>query len=194
MIGKIYGIINIINGKLYIGKTYVSLDKRFKEHKSGSKIHKNRPLYRAFNKYGLSNFKIILIGEFEEGELEKREIYYIGLFNTYKDGYNATLGGDGKRYLNISKEVIQEIVSNTKTTTQACKNLGIDRKTLRLYLKEFNIEEKYYNSVEDASSVTREQALRIKYGKEKANKLIKELKISKFTISRIRNNKSWKNI
>jgi len=44
------------------------------------------------------------------------------------------------------------------------------------------------------SKVTLEQAIRIKYNSEPVQKLILELNISKFVISRIRNNISWKNI
>lgn len=44
------------------------------------------------------------------------------------------------------------------------------------------------------SKVSKEQALRIKYDNEPTETLIKELNISKHVISRIRCNKSWKNI
>lgn len=113
MIGNIYRIINNINGKSYIGKTYQNIEKRFKEHIQDSKKErcKNRPLYRAMNKYGIANFSIELIGCFEENILEEKEIEYIKLYNSYvKDnGYNATLGGDSKRYYEFSeKEVIDK--------------------------------------------------------------------------------------
>ena len=44
------------------------------------------------------------------------------------------------------------------------------------------------------SSVNEETAKRIKYEKEDSKILIKELGISKFTISRIRTGKSWKHL
>ncbi len=60
MKGCVYLIVNNINGKLYVGKTYTTLEKRFKEHINDSKKerNKNRPLYRAMNKYGYNNFKM----------------------------------------------------------------------------------------------------------------------------------------
>ena len=38
--GFIYKMTNIVNGKIYIGKTEGSIDKRFKEHKRYSTIYK----------------------------------------------------------------------------------------------------------------------------------------------------------
>ena len=46
-------------------------------------------------KYGVEHFRIELIEETENPE--EREIYWIGYFNGYTQGYNATKGGDGKK-------------------------------------------------------------------------------------------------
>ena len=64
--GYIYKIENTINGKIYIGKTdYFDVTKRWKEHKRAMNREdcKHRPLYRAFNKYGIENFKFSVIEE-----------------------------------------------------------------------------------------------------------------------------------
>lgn len=92
----IYKIFNDINNKLYIGKTYYGLDRRFREHcKAALKdISANRPLYRAMRKYGFDKFHIELVEETDKPE--EREIYWINKLGTYHNGYNATLGGDGK--------------------------------------------------------------------------------------------------
>ena len=96
----IYKIVNDINNKVYIGKTEFSIEKRFKEHcRDSKKEHQNRPLYNAMNKYGIEHFKIELIEECNNPE--EREIYWIQHFDSYKNGYNATLGGDGKNILII---------------------------------------------------------------------------------------------
>jgi group I intron endonuclease len=95
----IYLITNTINGKVYVGKTEGSIEHRFKKHICDSRKErcKNRPLYRAINKYGVENFKIELIEETDTPEI--REEYWITYYNSYHNGYNATRGGDGKKYL-----------------------------------------------------------------------------------------------
>ena len=91
----IYQITNKINGKVYIGKTEFSIEKRFKEHCRDFLREKNekRPLYAAMRKYGVENFEISLIEETDNPN--EREIFWIEYFGTFKYGYNATLGGDG---------------------------------------------------------------------------------------------------
>lgn len=93
----IYKIINDINDKVYVGKTDFNIEKRFKEHCFDAFRERNekRPLYAAMRKYGVEHFKIELIEE--TNNPEEREIYWIGYFDGYTQGYNATKGGDGKR-------------------------------------------------------------------------------------------------
>lgn len=96
--GYIYKITNDINNKVYIGKTEFDVQKRFQEHiKDSKKNSKNRPLYKAMNKYGVQHFSIEIIEECDN--LEQREKYWIKYYDSYKNGYNATLGGDGKAYI-----------------------------------------------------------------------------------------------
>lgn len=52
-------------------------------------------------KYGVEHFHIELIEETDKPE--EREEYWIQQLGTYKYGYNATMGGDGKRYLDYDK-------------------------------------------------------------------------------------------
>lgn len=72
---SIYKITNKINNKVYIGKTNNSIQQRFKEHIRDSKKHSNRPLYRAFNKYGIDNFTISMVEECNPEVAAEREIY-----------------------------------------------------------------------------------------------------------------------
>ena len=97
MNGYIYKITNDINDKVYIGKTLYSIEKRWKEHcadRTKNEV-KNRPLYKAINKYGKEHFHIEIIEECDEEILSMREIYWIETYHSYSNGYNATLGGDG---------------------------------------------------------------------------------------------------
>lgn len=100
--GYIYKITNDINNKVYIGKTLLTIEERFKQHIKDStrNCEEKRPLYNAMNKYGIEHFNIELIGEYPDEELSSMEIYWIAYYKGYEDGYNATIGGEGKQLYN----------------------------------------------------------------------------------------------
>lgn len=106
--GYIYKVTNNINGKSYIGKT-VDLERRWNQHKSGN--GNTSILDKALRKYGVDNFvftEIDRVHSYDKKELDtllsKLEIYYIGIYNTYKYGYNATIGGEGSSGFSPSQE------------------------------------------------------------------------------------------
>lgn len=109
----IYKITNLINNKVYIGKTLKIIQERWKEHcKDYLKRDKeNRPLYSAMKKYGINNFMIEEVEQCSDEEASEKEIYWIGRYDSYNNGYNATLGGDGKLRLN-HQEIINELKRN----------------------------------------------------------------------------------
>lgn len=147
-IGYIYKITNLVNGKIYIGKTmHEPPELRWKEHQHEMTKErvKNRPLYRALNKYGIKNFKFEVI-EKVEGNLEDREEYYINYYRTYvgyKDckGYNATLGGDGSPYLNLNEQDVVDYHVNIAEyiVGETAKHYNVDRSTIKKILKKHNI-------------------------------------------------------
>lgn len=97
-IKTIYCITNLKNNKKYIGSTIIKPEIRFRQHIYNS-THQNAhqynyPLYQAFRKYGLENFKFDIIYQKECGEEEIREIErdYILKYNSLSpNGYNQTL-------------------------------------------------------------------------------------------------------
>lgn len=97
MIG-IYKITNKVNGKSYIGQS-VNIEKRLVNHKATASKIKDHcydyPLYRAFRKYGFENFEFEILEECSNEQLDEKERFWISYFNTLKDGYNQTFGGDG---------------------------------------------------------------------------------------------------
>lgn len=102
IISGIYKITNLINKKIYIGQS-TDIYRRWNEHKSRSQSllnnDSNCPLYVAMRKYGIKNFKFEIIEQIEYLKLNEREIYWIAYYNSYNNGYNATLGGNsGKQY------------------------------------------------------------------------------------------------
>lgn len=128
--GYIYKITNLVNNKIYIGQTRVSVEYRFKCHISTSKSLKhhnyNGTLYKAFRKYGISNFKIETIEKINseniqllQEQLDYYERFYIKKFNSCdcSCGYNCTRGGQFP--YSISKlEDISNLQSNLNKVNQ----------------------------------------------------------------------------
>lgn len=96
----IYKATNLINNKVYIGLNTTSLEARMYQHKSAFKSvnhnNYNSKFYRAIRKYGWDNFswEIIDTSDCPE-EIKEKEIYWIRKYDSYYNGYNSTLGGDG---------------------------------------------------------------------------------------------------
>lgn len=124
MNGFIYKITNDINQKVYIGKTTNSIEKRWQEHKQDAykSRDKNRPLYNAIRKYGEQHFSIELVEECDIAILSQREIYWIEEYHSFSNGYNATLGGDGKILYDYN--LIIELLKQKYTTPDICNIIG----------------------------------------------------------------------
>lgn len=94
----IYKITNTINNKSYIGKSS-DIENRFKYHKTNFNNLRewNKTLYKAFRKYGLENFTFEVIEELDDynEKSNEREIFWIKYYNSFINGYNETVGGDG---------------------------------------------------------------------------------------------------
>lgn len=94
----IYKITNILNGKVYIGQSQ-DINRRWKEHRyrafqSNAQQYEGY-LYRAIRKYGIDNFTFEILEECKIADLDEKEKYYIDLYDSYKNGYNETAGGQG---------------------------------------------------------------------------------------------------
>jgi group I intron endonuclease len=90
--GLIYKTTNLINGKIYIGKT-VKIDKYRSGKYYGSGIYLNR----AIKQTGIMNFKTEIVCYTQnKQELNELEIKYITKYQSYNPlGYNISKGGDG---------------------------------------------------------------------------------------------------
>ena len=98
MKGYIYFIINQVTLERYVGKT-TNFTRRKNEHfeQLRNNNHINKKLQSSFNKYGEENFVIqkISYDDSTKEELNEQEIYYINKYDSFYNGFNLTLGGDG---------------------------------------------------------------------------------------------------
>ena len=113
----IYKSTNKITGKIYIGQTTHTLDKRIKGHIKESKIESNRPFMLSINKYGEDNFEFETIDSADNlDELNDKEIYWINFYNSVSpNGYNITGGGQGKKMM-VTNELSKRISKGLKNS------------------------------------------------------------------------------
>ena len=118
----IYYIMCLNTKKIYIGQTRESFYRRWIFHKWNLKngIHNNKHLQNAYNKYGNESFEFGVLEKFPVSEkdivtkdiLSKREMWWISYYNSHKDGYNLTDGGetqDGKNVPEASRKRVGEM-------------------------------------------------------------------------------------
>lgn len=182
----IYKITNIINGKLYIGKTGKTIEERFQEHKWASKApYVNRPLYDAMNKYG---YECFIIEEVEccknDKEASIREMYWIAYYDTYRNGYNATLGGDGIATLDLNEEEVIERYKVLKSMRAVAREYEVNEKTIRNiinkhHIRKFSQKDQFNIKMKDPDVLDKYQETR------SIRKVAEFFGVDKNTISRI---------
>ena len=116
----IYKITNLINGKVYIGATTMSLRQRMQSHFYTSR-REDYPICQVIRKYGEDNFKFQVI-EIEPNKeiMHEREKYYIKLYDSMNNGYNGTSGGSNCEFSDrilkkLSKSQLKRYGGNTRT-------------------------------------------------------------------------------
>ena len=137
----IYKITNDINQKVYIGMTERTIEERFKEHCREYKQRRceKRPLYSAMKKYGPEHFHVELVEE--TNSPEEREQYWIKYYNSYKEGYNATIGGDGKSHIDNNEiEKMLEACNRLGTVVAVRQETGHDVGCISRFLKQAGIQ------------------------------------------------------
>lgn len=127
MIG-IYKIENLINHKCYIGQS-IDINKRWRRHRESYNEPKydsyNYPLYCAMRKYGFENFSFEIVEECQRECLNEKERFYIKKYNSFFNGYNQTLGGDGAVCPDsLSKESVIGIIFDLENTDMFQKEIA----------------------------------------------------------------------
>lgn len=113
----IYKCTCLSNGRCYVGQAR-SLLKRKQHHLYTLRNNKHRNIHmqRAWNKYGEDDFIWEIIECCPEDMLNEREIYWIEKYDTFRDGFNMTSGGD-KNYIVSSETLKKRSMSLKKSWT-----------------------------------------------------------------------------
>lgn len=79
------------DGSVYIGQT---LSGQAEHRWQGGNSYKGQPFYEAIERFGWSNIKHEIIeDDIPETDVDDRERYYIKLYDSFTNGWNATIGG-----------------------------------------------------------------------------------------------------
>ena len=113
----VYKIQNTENGKCYIGITSRTVLQRWDEHISRARCGiRNSRLYDAIRKYGKEKFEVTTIDSIDcEDSVRELEKHYIQELDTYENGYNCNLGGNG--FLVFPDEIRKKISESQKGKT-----------------------------------------------------------------------------
>jgi predicted DNA-binding protein YlxM (UPF0122 family) len=157
------------NGKVYIGKSK-DFDSRKIKHSYSTRYY-NTKLTNAINKYGFDSIKWDIIFETDDiNLLNQKEIEFISKYDSIKNGYNTSTGGDGgdtisnnprrldiiKQQLTskgydsdsyyvdiseiISKSILDDYLNNKMSIREISKKYNISRQRLSRFLKSNNID------------------------------------------------------
>lgn len=138
----VYFIKNLINNKVYIGKSK-NLFKRWESHLYAlkSNTHPNSHLQSSFNKYGEINFSFIILESFKEVDeiyLNELEIKLIKEYKSHIDlyGYNKTFGGEGASHIDEVKQKISNSLKGQIFTKERRQKISISNKGRKQSKKE----------------------------------------------------------
>ena len=123
----IYRITNSQNNKVYIGQTTRPVEQRFKRHINDAMNNVlDTHFARAIRQYGPTNFSYLIIDTAStQDELNQKEQYWIGYYNSVKDGYNETDAIEkcgGNTYQSKTEEEMEVIKEKIRKTKIGAKN------------------------------------------------------------------------
>lgn len=123
--GAIYSILNLIDGKIYVGQS-VNPNKRKTDHFRALRkgVHHNAHLQRAWNKYGEDAFEFNILENCTDDKLNDNEIWWISYFDsTNRDkGYNLESGGNSG--YTVSEETRAKFIGENNPMYGKCGELA----------------------------------------------------------------------
>tara|TARA_R110000868_G_scaffold348034_1_gene608969 strand:+ start:364 stop:942 length:579 start_codon:yes stop_codon:yes gene_type:complete len=136
MKGVVYCFHCIFTGKKYIGKTERNVEDRLRQHKSLVKKGIRRKFYNAVRKYGWEKFIFGIVDECDSDCINLMETKWIETYNTFHNGYNSTLGGEGsigavrsqETRNKVSKKMKNRVLSEEHKNNISKSQLGREHK------------------------------------------------------------------
>ena len=102
--------------KYYVGQTVRTAEQRARKDGRGygyTDPNCNTKFAKSIRKWGWDAFEGRILEEVYEEDLNELEKFYIEQFDSYKNGYNSTIGGEGTRghnpFVNKTKKEMKEI-------------------------------------------------------------------------------------
>ena len=187
----IYKYTNIINGKIYVGVTNRGIKTRRYEHILGSRKNPKFKFHQAIKKYGINSFKeeILVENVMTRDEANKLEIYYISIFDSYKNGYNMTQGGGNRgefKHTNQSREKMSKSHLGKKLSNEHSNNISNS-----LRGKSKSIEHRL-NVINAITGLKRSEVEKIKMSNRMKGKFVKDKNPAAIKINIYDSNKNLK--
>jgi group I intron endonuclease len=125
--GIVYLITNVVNGRIYIGKTTKSLAHRWKGHRNAAVCGSRYAFHNAIRKYGPDAFTKEILAHAPPDDLNDMERIWIFLMNSiFPNGYNLREGGEGGRF----DETVRRQIKTTRSKPKARREQGLRAKKL----------------------------------------------------------------
>jgi len=183
MCGYIYLVTNKITGEQYVGKTIRAVGVRWKQHIRKARS-KNRVGYidYAINKYGAKNFDVKTVCIcFSLGSLTKAEIDLIEYYDTYNNGMNLTIGGEGT----IGHKHSQETIQKMRESKLGDKSYNYGKRMSLEQRKKLSLAHKGKKLSEETKRKISEANKGVKHSKEHMEKLFNSRRkpVSQFSVN-----------
>lgn len=139
--GCIYKIVSP-SGKVYIGQTVQSVDKRWKQHVDAAhREYKDhcKVLNRSIRKYGSKHFTVEILEECKNEDLDTKEQEYIQKHNTMvPHGMNIKCGGKSGKHSEETKHMISNSLLGRLVTMETRQKLSsTTNPQLPMYMLQF---------------------------------------------------------
>lgn len=126
------------SGKSYIGKTQRFYTRMwyYKKLKCKKQVH----LYNSLTFYGLEKHIVEILEEnIDILEIYKTEIYYISKFDSFKNGLNKTLGGEGiEKYSEEFSKQLYDLNKKGFNSMQLSKMFNLRTSTIHAQISKIN--------------------------------------------------------